>query len=473
MAIISDKELSQTAQSLWQKAQQADKIGNHGYVIQLIRNILKESPGFLEGRKLSRRAAIAVTKGKKSSALTSTFSKVALSGQSTLKKDPLLAMEMAEQQLEGDPTNVNANQLLKDAANRAGFPEIAAFAIETAVAGSPNDKKVLHELGAQYRLMGEADKAVKVYERIVGLDPSDLEAIKMSKDASAASTIARGGWEQSGSYLDKMKNKDEAIALQGKDRQAMTVEMVDSQFADLYPAWEQNQQAVDTTRRIAELMARRFDLTSADEDFSNTIQWFEYLNGLTGGNDPAIARRLSDFQAKIKERRISELEKWFSEGGDEHPDAATYRDELKQLKKDVSANTIAEARRRVERNPTDLQLRFELGEALFNISEIEEAIPELQRARQSPNARLRALKLLGQCFIQKGMLDMAVGQLETVTKELTTMDNLKKDSLYELGLLHERMGKREEYIACIKEIAEVDYTYKDVSKRIERFYSGQ
>jgi thioredoxin-like negative regulator of GroEL len=46
---------------------------------------------------------------------------------------------------------------------------------------------------------------------------------------------------------------------------------------------------------------------------------------------------------------------------------------------------IGNAHQRVERNPTDLQLRFELGEHLVNAGHFREALPELQRARQNPN----------------------------------------------------------------------------------------
>ena len=125
----------------------------------------------------------------------------------------------------------------------------------------------------------------------------------------------------------------------------------------------------------------------------------------------------------------------------------------------------------MERNPTDLQLRFELGERLLDSGNFNDAIPELQKARQNPNARLRAMSLLGRCFILKGMYDMAATQLETASAEMVAMDAVKKDTLYELALLYERMNQRDKYIKCIKDIAEVDYTYKDVAQRIERFYT--
>jgi len=38
---------------------------------------------------------------------------------------------------------------------------------------------------------------------------------------------------------------------------------------------------------------------------------------------------------------------------------------------------IGNAHQRVERNPTDLQLRFELGEHLVNAGHFREALPEL------------------------------------------------------------------------------------------------
>jgi tetratricopeptide (TPR) repeat protein len=131
---------------------------------------------------------------------------------------------------------------------------------------------------------------------------------------------------------------------------------------------------------------------------------------------------------------------------------------------------ITEARKRVERNPTDLQLRFELGEQLVIAKQYTEAIAELQKARQSPNARLRAMNLLGQCYTEKGMLDLAVKQFQDCAGEILAMDATKKEVLYKLGLVFERMGRKEESLKCMKEIYEADYGYMDVAQRVEQSY---
>src|SRR5258706_15599114 len=129
MPIISDKELPPDKRSLWLKALSAVELRNYGYAISLISAVLKDSPGFLDGRKMLRKAEIAATKGKKS--FLSGLSTASLKGSSMVKKDPLSAMELAEKNLEADPLGAQPNHLLKDAAKAAGFPEIAAFALET------------------------------------------------------------------------------------------------------------------------------------------------------------------------------------------------------------------------------------------------------------------------------------------------------------------------------------------------------
>ncbi len=470
MPIISDKELPDDMRALWLKALSAVELRNYGYAISLISTVLKKSPGFLDGRKVLRKAEIAATKGKKS--FLSGLSTASLRGASTVKKDPLAAIELAEKILESDPFNAQGNNMLKDAGRAAGYNEIAAFALETLVEGNPKDTKILHELGELYSAMGESDRAVKVYTRITEINPADLIAVKRSKDAAASATMKQGGWETAKSYRDIMKDKEQAVSLEQKGRVFKDLDTIQRQLAELGEQYEANPQSVDVVRRIALLCEERQQATGTGEDIAEAVKWFDYANQLVNGSDPSIARKLSDLQMKSVDLRVKELQDWFASGGDQHPDAASYREELDNLIKQKAETQIGEAKRRVDRNPTDLQLRYELGERLMMAGQFTEAIPELQRAKQNPNVRLKAMNLLGQCFTEKGMLDMAVTQFKTAASELLAMDLTKKEILYKLGLVYEKMGNMAESLNCMKEIYEVDYGYLDVAKRVESSYQS-
>jgi len=52
----------------------------------------------------------------------------------------------------------------------------------------------------------------------------------------------------------------------------------------------------------------------------------------------------------------------------------------------------------------------------------------------------------------------------------TDVDAMKKDIMYNLGLVYERMGEVEKSLGCMKQIYEVDYGYRDVAPRVERSY---
>lgn len=473
MATCSEKELPDKAKALWLKARSAAELKNYGYAISLLQNVLKEVPAFLDGRKMLRSAAIAQANGKKGSGLLSSLSSVSLRGSGNVKKDPLSAMDQAERMLDSDPFNVGANTMLKEAAMAAGMVETAIFALETLVKGNPKDTKVLHELGELYLSNEKTELALEVFNKIAEINPSDLQALKRAKDAAAQQTLKQGGWETAKSYRDLIKDKDEAKALEQKGRSFKDVATIDAQLEELSKQYEQNPQHVDVVRSIAQLMELKYEQTSVAEDLAGAVQWYSYCDQLLGGSDPALARKNSDLRLKQLDLSIKEFEEWFSNGGAEHPDAEQYKQQLADMKLERESANIGEARKRVERNPTDLQLRFELAERLIAAGQYTDAIPELQRARQNPNVRLKSVSLLGRCYAEKGMKDLAVQQYKTAVAEMTSMDNAKKDTLYRLALLHEEMGNHAEYTDCIKDLYEADYGYKDVAQRVEASYSAK
>lgn len=462
MAIKVEKDLSENARSLWLKGLSAFELRNYGYAISLIQAVLKETPEFLDGRKILRKAEIAHTKGKKN--FFAGLSTAGIKGQSLVKKDPLAAMEAAEKMLETEPLSAQGNHLLKEAARAAGIPEVAAFALETLAEANPKDTKVLHELGEHYMQNGDPERAVNIYGRITDINPTDLIAVKRGKDAAARASMKSGGWETAKDYRDLIKDKETAVSLEQQSRVVKSEEMIDQQIVELYARAENEPENVDVARKIASLFEQK-------GEFENAIWWYNRACELTKNTDASLVRKASDLQLKVLETAITEREEFLAASPD-HPDAAQYQQELEELKKQRATMLLDEARKRVERNPTDLQLRFELGEQLVQAGMVTEAIQELQRARNNPNVRLKAMNLLGQCYTAKNMLDLAVRQFSEAAKEMAAMDGVKKDVLYRLGLVYEKMGKKTESLDCMKEIYDVDYGYLDVAHRVESSYTS-
>lgn len=464
MAVKTEKELSETQRAHWLKAVAAIELRNFGYAISLLQGILKQEPEFLTGRQLLRRAEVTKNKAAKRSMFNiSTAALAVMKAQRELKKDPKRTVEMVEKVLEDEPYHKQANLLLKEAAVAAGWPEVGVFALRTLLEENARDVKVWRELARLYHEMGASDEEVEAYNRISEIDPLDAEAARLGKDASARASMTTGGWTQAESYRDLIKDKDVAVSLEQQSRMKLTGESLDQQIAETYVRHQTEPQNVDLARKLGALNEEKDDLETA-------ISWYQYTVDLTGGSDAGLVRRVSDLKMRRSEREIAEHEAFLSA---HRPDEAEFQkrsDELSAAKKKRAELLIDEARKRVERNPTDLQLRFELGECLANAGNFRQALPELQRARQNPNARLKAMNLLGTCYRELGMLDLAMKQLEEASKEILTMDAMKKQVVYSLGLVYEAMGERERALNAMKQIYEADYGYRDVAERVESSY---
>ena len=276
--------------------------------------------------------------------------------------------------------------------------------------------------------------------------------------------MQKGGWEVAGSYRDLIKNKDEAASLEQQSRVVKSEDMIDSQIAELSAAVQEDPQSIDKSRKIAELYEQK-------EDLENALEWYRYVLGLTGGVDPVVIRKVSTIELRQIDDAIKAREEILAATPDD-PEAPRYREELVELGKQKAGFILAEAKDRVERNPTDLAAHFDLGTALFDTGQFQEAIAHLQRARMNPAVRLKAMGRLGQCYVARNMNDLAAKTLVDAVAELAIMDAVKKELLYNLGLVYEKMGDKEKAVDCFKQIYEVDYGYNDVAQRVESSYGG-
>lgn len=453
--IVTASELQPKHQNLWKRGMLSIEQKNWEYAVSLLLPIVKEVPYFLEGRKALRLAeGEAAGSGKKFSLGGGLFK----GG----KKDPWESIaDLEENVFQKDPYSVSGNQQLYDLALKVEFPDLAAFALETMSRGQPTNTKIMHQLAEHYMAHGKPADAGKVYNAIVKIDPRDLAASKGEKDASARASIESQGWD-TGDFNKAKKNAAEANLLELLNKQGRTPEQTDMLLAHFSEAYSQDSTNVNNVKSLAQLYEEKEDLNTA-------ISFYTYALELNPG-DVALQRRSEMVRDKAQDIYIQQMQAYIDANADA-PGIEDQRAELAEVRRQRSMGAITESKTRVERNPTDKALRYDLGQAYFNAAMYTEAIPELQQAKSNPNIRIKAILMLGRCFEKKNMNDLAYGALSEASKELAIMDNTKKEILYELAMVSEKMGRQEQYLEALKEIYNTDYGYRDVAQRVESSYN--
>src|SRR5688572_22537920 len=220
-------EISRELRELYQKGSVALQRQNFEYAIAIFNQVLAREPGFFECRQ-----ALRVAQFKEQGGRTSFFKKIVggasssplvAKGQMALRKNPLEAIQIAEQILNGDPSNSAAHKLIAEAAIDAGLPQTACLSLEILLKNSPKDFDLSMQYGRALAAAGQPAKAETVYTDLVKAHPNRGEIMDALKDLSARTTLNEGGYEAladgKGSYRDILKNKAEAEQLEQEKRE--------------------------------------------------------------------------------------------------------------------------------------------------------------------------------------------------------------------------------------------------------------
>ncbi|MCX6837910.1 MAG: hypothetical protein NTX35_08875 [Verrucomicrobia bacterium] len=456
--IVKEAELDPRYQALWKKVLISAERKNWEYVIDQLMPIVTANVGFIDGRKLLRSAeseASGGSGGKKFSFGLGGF-------KPSSKKEPAEQIaDMEENVFRKDPFNLNANEQLYEIAMKMHFPELAAFALETIRAGHPENTKHMHKLAQHYMAHEQPELASEVYRLIVKVNPRDMEAMKGEKDSAARTSILRQGWG-SDNFRNAMKDGGEAAKLEMLNRQGMTQEQMEQFLAETIEQYNADQANIMIVKRMSDLYEKLGQI-------ENALMFYDYALTLNPG-DVALQRKVEIIRDKVQDQQIEDFERDI-ESNPDAPDIEEKRAQVAEIRRQRSSVVINEAKSRVDRNPTDKTLRYELGQAYFNAGMFTEAIPELQQAKSNPNMRIKAILLLGRCFERKNMNDLAKTSLLEASKELLIMDAIKKEVLYELANVLEKMADKPGSLDALKEIYNADYGYKDVAKRVESSYA--
>jgi tetratricopeptide (TPR) repeat protein len=467
MSLKAERDLNPTSRNQVNRAKTAAQSKNYDYAITLLVATLKDEPLYLEGRRFLR--AVEIQKYEATGSFARQMASMKMTGGmmkfSSGKKTPEEQLIQAEETLAQDPYNLKANVIIAEAGTALGYPEFKCFAYETLAKGKPTDKAILNSLAEAYMETKDAAKAEQTYERILEIDPRDGDALSGLKNASAANASKTGGWDTADNdYRNVLKSKSEAEQLEQDAKVVKSADAIEEQIALNF----QKHQADPTNPMISKAIAQLF---LQKNDYGSAVQWYEHAFEAGGRIDSSLEKVIGDLRLKNAEQELHGLRSALAEQTDPELQAQAQA-AIEQKEKELNEVRLFLAEARVRAQPNEGEFRYDLGEALYKIGQFKRATEELQQSLKQPSVRYQALNLMGLAFKARGMFDFAEKQLALAESELPVMDEIKKEIVYNLGLVYEATNKTDKALEQWKKIYEVDMSYRDVAARVEASYGG-
>jgi tetratricopeptide (TPR) repeat protein len=462
MPEVSVASLDPRHQKLIENARVALDRGNLDYVLEVTAQVLKVQPGCLPVRRLQRVAQLRQQRGKGGGFMGKALGWSAAPFMfGSGKKEPSKQLETAETALAKDPNNVSALRLLAEAAAGLSLPETAAFAYEAIREIEPGNRNNLLALGEALLNAGKATEALKVADDLLKDKPNDADAQNLMRKSSVAQTVTKHNWDQKSSYRDKLRDEAQAVSLEQSAKvvtgDAMTQRLLEEALSQV--AREPNN--LNHYRSVSQAYRQMKNLDEA-------LVWVRKARELpVGKSDAALEKQESELATAVIEQHVKDAEAAVAAA----PGDAAAEAKLAAARKEVAEFKLTESKRYVDRYPNDYPARYALGVLLLEAGQIDGAIGQFQQAQKGPQVRVVSLVGLGRCFKAKKLYDLAVAQLNTAKNDLSSMDDTKKDVIYELGVCFELMGKPDRAIEEFKVIYSEDIGFRDVADKINAFYS--
>jgi tetratricopeptide (TPR) repeat protein len=464
MAEKSLTEIPRDQRVLFTKGNDAALRENYNYAIDLFTHILEKEPAFYECRKALRGAQLRKAGGGtgffKKMLSSASSSPLVAKGQLALRKNPVEALQIAEQILNTDPYSSLAHKLVVEAAAALELPRTAVLSLEILASNSPKDREVAVKFANALADSGDVARGEKILADLCRSYPGDSDLALALKNLSARRTMDEGGYQAladgKGSYRDILKDKEEAVILEQQNRQVKSEDVTERLIREYETRLKAEPKNLKLLRDLAELYTQK-------KQFDRALGYYEQIKSSEGGSDSGLDRGIADTMLKKFDYQVTQLD----------PSAPDYAEKSAALAAEKQAYQLAECQKRAARFPTDYQIRFELGQLYFQAGKIGEAIQEFQKAKSNPHRRVAAMGYLGQCYARRNMHELAARAFEEALKEKVVFDEEKKDLIYNFADVLEKMGKRDEAIKQLENIYFEDSSYRDVGAKVDAYYASK
>lgn len=412
---------------------------------------------------IERLAEVLLAVGRKEEAQEKLLSLALIYLEKKLWKE---AMEVFERTLEFAPENIQIRKKLIDLYTKLG---LSSKAIE--------ENMVVADL---YIKQGNLEEAYEMLQEVLGTEPRHIEAReklvelylqKQDVDKAISEYKALAEILVRKNMLDKVISICEKLISLRPESLEFHI-----QLADFYKQKGITSKALSEYLLSAELSYKQGDLEKAQELYqtilgldNNNLE-ARYNLGIILFEKGKLEEALGEFELILK---LSPLYKDTMQKLLDGYIKANNLAKAIQIAKEVGQDKILvnlkeEYLKRVNENPDDDEARYNLALIHKEIGELESAIEHIQEILKHKKKLLESYNLLGLCFDEMGMGNLAINQFQKGLSIEGYPEEDYQELRYNLGLLYERRGMLKDALRMFQEAWGVNIRYKDVAQKVKQ-----
>ncbi|MBN1796095.1 MAG: tetratricopeptide repeat protein [Sedimentisphaerales bacterium] len=448
---------TEKAHAFFQRGQEVAAKGNFDYAINMYIEGLRCEPDDLKHGHLPLRE-LALLRQQRQGKKPSMVERMKYSGGKT----PLEQMLNAEYLLAKAPEHISYAQAMLKAAYTGGFVNTTVWLADLLFsANNASNRPSVNAyilLKDAYASIGQFEKAIIACKKASELKHGDGSLDDEYKRLSAEYTMARGKYDQEGDFTKAIKDRDKQRIIQASDGVVKSDDFRQSLINDARKNLSMKPGSQQNILNLAKVLAD----TEVDPLENEAISLL--LDDYADRNDFEFKKRADEIKINQVKRHLRHAKR----ASNENPKDLQAAQQAETLQKQLIQTELEHWQKTTEHYPTDLQAKYEYGLRLLNAGRHDEAIPLFQQAQRDPRRKIAAITKIGICFFKKDWLSDAQELFLRAIEEYEIKDDaIAKDLQYNLGLCYEKQGDAQKAVDIYRRIAQIDFGYRDVSKRID------
>ena len=435
------------AEQFFKRARSVAETDNFDYAIDLYLEGIHCAPEQLEKGHLEL-YTLAIHRQANGGKKPSLIDKV----KNLLGRTPLDRMISAEYLLAKDPQHLPYAEAMLKAAVAGGYKNtarwIADMVFQSNNAAPKPSLSTYLLLKDSYIAIDQVERAVIACQIAVRLKPHDGDLAEEYKNLSAELAVVSGKYDSEEDFRHSIKDRQEQEKMQAQQGVVKTQDFRTSAVEDARKSLADNPNLPNNIFKLAKTLS---DLEKDEAD----AEAMDLLNdAYETKKDFTFSRLASEINIRQLKRKIRQTE-------NNQPDKQLLSEKLKSTE-------LEHYKRCIENYPTDLRIKYEYAARLLQNEQYDDAIPMFQEAQRDPRFKIAAMGKIGLSFFKKGWFTDAIDVFTRAIDSYEIKDDaIAKELQYNLARSCEENGDTEKALQVYREIAQVDFAYKNVKERIE------